>query len=64
MMTGNGSRRPARSSRPRPWLDKPNVVVMMCDQLRAFEVGCYGNPVIRTPNTIVSPPRECASPTL
>ena len=21
----------------------------MCDQLRAFEVGCYGNPVIRTP---------------
>ena len=22
----------------------------MCDQLRAFEVGCYGNPVIRTPN--------------
>ena len=49
MMTGNGSRRPARSSRPRPWLDKPNVVVMMCDQLRAFEVGWYGNPVIRTP---------------
>ena len=29
---------------------KPNVVVIMCDQLRAFEVGCYGNPVIRTPN--------------
>ena len=49
MMTGNGSRRPARSSRPRPWRDKPNVVVMMCDQLRAFEVGWYGNPVIRTP---------------
>jgi choline-sulfatase len=22
----------------------------MCDQLRAFEVGCYGNPAIRTPN--------------
>lgn len=22
----------------------------MCDQLRAFEVGCYGNEVIRTPN--------------
>jgi choline-sulfatase len=31
-------------------LDKPNVVVVMCDQLRAFEVGCYGNPVIRTPH--------------
>ena len=30
--------------------DRPNVIVCMCDQLRAFEVGCYGNPVIRTPN--------------
>ena len=29
---------------------KPNVVVCLCDQLRAFEVGCYGNAVIRTPN--------------
>lgn len=29
---------------------KPNVVVCMVDQLRAFEVGCYGNPVIRTPS--------------
>ena len=28
----------------------PNLVLCMCDQLRAFEVGCYGNPVIRTPN--------------
>ena len=28
----------------------PNIIVCMCDQLRAFEVGCYGNPVIRTPN--------------
>ena len=26
------------------------MVVVMCDQLRAFEVGCYGNPVIRTTN--------------
>jgi len=25
------------------------VVVVMCDQLRAFEVGRYGNLVIRTP---------------
>ena len=31
-------------------MSKPNVVVVMCDQLRAFEVGCYGNQVIRTPN--------------
>jgi arylsulfatase A-like enzyme len=30
--------------------DRPNVIVCMCDQLRAFEVGCYGNSVIRTPN--------------
>jgi len=30
--------------------DKPNVIVVMCDQLRAFEVGCYGNGVIRTPH--------------
>jgi len=28
---------------------KPNVVVCLCDQLRAFEVGCYGNRVVRTP---------------
>jgi len=25
-------------------------IVCMCDQLRAFEVGCYGNEVIRTPH--------------
>ena len=29
---------------------KPNVVICMCDQLRAFEVGCYGNDVVRTPH--------------
>ena len=29
---------------------KPNVIVCLCDQLRAFEVGCYGNSFIRTPN--------------
>ena len=34
----------------RSQLDRPNVVVVMCDQLRAFEVGCYGNDVIRTPH--------------
>lgn len=31
-------------------MDQPNVVVCLCDQLRSFDVGCYGNPVIRTPN--------------
>lgn len=30
--------------------NNPNVVVCLCDQLRAFEVGCYGNDIIRTPN--------------
>lgn len=29
---------------------KPNVIVCLLDQQRAFEVGCYGNSVVRTPN--------------
>lgn len=29
---------------------QPNVIICICDQLRAFEVGCYGNEVVRTPN--------------
>jgi choline-sulfatase len=28
----------------------PNIIFCTCDQLRAFETGCYGNPVVRTPN--------------
>jgi hypothetical protein len=28
----------------------PNIVLNICDHLRAFEVGCYGNTVIRTPH--------------
>jgi choline-sulfatase len=29
---------------------QPNIIVCLCDQLRAFETGCYGNEVIRTPH--------------
>ena len=28
----------------------PNVIICVCDQLRAFEVGCYGNDIVRTPH--------------
>lgn len=28
----------------------PNLILCTCDQMRAFEVGCYGHPVVRTPN--------------
>jgi len=31
-------------------MKKPNILICMCDQLRAAETGCYGNEVIRTPN--------------
>ena len=30
--------------------NKPNVIICICDQLRAFEVGCYANQVVSTPN--------------
>ncbi|HJP31735.1 MAG TPA: sulfatase-like hydrolase/transferase [Candidatus Latescibacteria bacterium] len=33
-----------------PTVKQPNIILCMCDQLRAFETGCYGNQVIRTPN--------------
>ena len=29
---------------------QPNVILCICDQLRAFEIGCYGNLAIRTPH--------------
>ncbi|KKN70334.1 hypothetical protein LCGC14_0432000 [marine sediment metagenome] len=30
--------------------DKPNVIVVMCDQLWGFALGCYGNAFCRTPD--------------
>ena len=29
---------------------KPNVIICQCDQLRAFELSCYGNKIFDTPN--------------
>lgn len=29
---------------------RPNIILCTCDQLRAFELGCYGNGVLRTPH--------------
>jgi len=29
---------------------KPNVVVVLCDQLRSFSVGCWGDSFVRTPH--------------
>lgn len=29
---------------------QPNIIICMCDQLRAHALGCYGDPVIRTPH--------------
>ena len=31
-------------------MTKPNIILCLCDQLRAFETGCYGNNTIRTPH--------------
>ncbi|MBA7497809.1 MAG: sulfatase-like hydrolase/transferase [Clostridia bacterium] len=31
-------------------MDKPNLIICLCDQLRAFVLGCYENDVIQTPN--------------
>jgi arylsulfatase A-like enzyme len=35
---------------PKSSARQPNIILCTCDQLRAFEVGCYGNRVIRTPH--------------
>jgi choline-sulfatase len=30
--------------------ERPNIIIFMPDELRADALGCYGNPVARTPN--------------
>ncbi len=31
-------------------IDRPNIVICLCDQLRPFELSCYGHPIVKTPN--------------
>lgn len=31
-------------------MTRPSIILFMADQLRADHLGCYGNPVVRTPN--------------
>lgn len=46
---GNG---PRESARPKmsASMSRPNIVFFMPDELRADAVGCYGNPVVKTPH--------------
>lgn len=30
--------------------DYPNIIMILCDELRADALGCYGNPIVQTPN--------------
>lgn len=41
---------PQSSHQPQGQTDRPNVLLITCDQLRACSLGCYGNDVIKTPN--------------
>ena len=43
------SKQTAISNRPLAQ-KKPNVIIIFCDQLRSFTVGCYGNQFVKTPN--------------
>ncbi len=31
-------------------MERPNILLIMCDQMRQDMLGCYGNPVVQTPN--------------
>ena len=30
--------------------EKPNIIIINCDQLQSFALGCYGHPAVKTPN--------------
>ena len=30
--------------------EKPNILLITCDQMRPFELGCHGHPLVKTPN--------------
>ncbi|MCY3780410.1 MAG: sulfatase-like hydrolase/transferase [Chloroflexi bacterium] len=30
--------------------EQPNIIMILCDELRTDALGCYGNPIVQTPN--------------
>jgi choline-sulfatase len=49
-LSATGAQALAQSSRPTELIRRPNIVLFMPETVRAESVGCYGHPVVRTPN--------------
>ncbi|MBI3975128.1 MAG: sulfatase-like hydrolase/transferase, partial [Armatimonadetes bacterium] len=47
---GAGVLAPANPQQDRPLRSRPNLILFLPDQLRAESIGCYGHPLVRTPN--------------